>query len=564
MKTKIYTLFLTMLLFLFCTNILAGSEKNGSPNGEPSATVEMQTLQIVTSPDLVNLASEWLVGYKNLHPEQKIVLSSEPASSTLKEGNLYLFSSNNPELPVENSAWKLVVGHDLVVPIISTKNPHFNEIGKRGFTSEEFAQFLTGESNWAAVIDGAAKTSIQCYSTENENITSKVANFTNTEQELVLTKKVKSASELISVIQQNVNAIGFCRLTEVLNQGKDGFTEQISIIPIDKNKNGRIDSFENIYSNPGTLTKGAWIGKYPRELCGKIYAFSTVKPTNQTALDFMTFLTTVGQDNIKKSGYSVLSSAEKTANLIALANTVDSSESAKKAPISALGWIFIFGALGVVILFIVFFSFKYSNKEIIESENIELAQAFNENTISAPHGLLYDKTHIWAFMEQDGLVKIGIDDFLKHVVGAITQLKMKVPGEKVRKGEKIVTIIRDGKQLNLYSPFTGIIRNQNKTLLSTPLKINDSAFTDNWIYQIEPANWARDLNFMFMIDKYKEWLKDEFVRLKDFMANSANSNQSVYQHVVLQDGGELKENILADLGPEIWEDFQTQFIDTSK
>ena len=69
---------------------------------------------------------------------------------------------------------------------------------------------------------------------------------------------------------------------------------------------------------------------------------------------------------------------------------------------------------------------------------------------------------------------------------------------------------------------------------------------------------------MLMVDKYKEWLKDEFTRLKDFVAYSANSNQLVYQHVVLQDGGELKDNILADFGPEVWEDFQTQFIDTSK
>jgi hypothetical protein len=38
----------------------------------------------------------------------------------------------------------------------------------------------------------------------------------------------------------------------------------------------------------------------------------------------------------------------------------------------------------------------------------------------------------------------------------------------------------------------------------------------------------------------------------------------VYQHIVLQDGGELKDNVLSDLGPEVWEDFQTRFIDTSK
>jgi len=167
-------------------------------------------------------------------------------------------------------------------------------------------------------------------------------------------------------------------------------------------------------------------------------------------------------------------------------------------------------------------------------------------------------------MEQDGMVKIGIDDFIKHVTGPITQLKMKSPGEKVRKGEKILTVIRDGKQLILHSPISGFIRKQNESLLESPAKINVTQFTDAWVYQIEPANWLREVNFMFMFDKYREWLEDEFARLKDFLAASANSNTVVYQHVVLQDGGELKDNVLSDLGPEVWEDFQTRFIDTSK
>ncbi len=564
MKTRFYTLSLTFLSLLFCCNILVGSEKNDDQKVEQSASAEIQALQIITSPDLFELASEWLVGFENLNPEQKITLSSQPEITTLNEGQLYLFSSNNALLPDKNLAWKMVVGHDLVVPIISTKNPFFNEIIKRGISSEEFAQFLTGELNWSALIDGAAKSPVQLYISDNQNILNKVAEFTNTEQKLIIAKKVNSTDELISLIRQNTNAVGFCTLNEIMNPQKNDFAEQISIIPIDKNKNGRIDSFENIYTNLGTLTKSAWIGKYPRELSGSIYAGSTIKPTNQTALDFMTFLTGAGQNNIKKSGYSILSSAEKTANILALAETIDTSVPANKAPFSTMSWIFIFIACGVVGLLIVFFGFKYSNKELIESENIEMAQSFSENSISAPRGLFYDKTHTWAFMEKDGLVKIGIDDFLKHVVGTITQLKMRVPGEKVRKGEIILTIIRDGKQINLYSPITGIIRNQNESLSSTPLKINDSVFTNNWVYHIEPANWSRDMNFMFMIDKYNEWLKDEFARLKDFMANSANSNQVVYQQVVLQDGGELKDNILADLGPEVWEDFQTQFIDTSK
>jgi hypothetical protein len=67
-----------------------------------------------------------------------------------------------------------------------------------------------------------------------------------------------------------------------------------------------------------------------------------------------------------------------------------------------------------------------------------------------------------------------------------------------------------------------------------------------------------------MGDKYAEWLRDEFMRLKDFITDSVKSNSHAYAHVIIQDGGELTDNVLADLDPKIWEDFQTRFIDVSR
>jgi hypothetical protein len=67
-----------------------------------------------------------------------------------------------------------------------------------------------------------------------------------------------------------------------------------------------------------------------------------------------------------------------------------------------------------------------------------------------------------------------------------------------------------------------------------------------------------------MAEKYQYWLKDEFSRLKDFLSIFVKPGTSEYTHVVLQDGGELIDNLLSDLGPEIWVEFQTNFIDNPK
>lgn len=561
MKTLISAFFmLSFLLF----NTAGFCVENENQKGGQLASTEGQTLQIVSSPEIYDLATNWVAGYGNLHPGQKIDLRLQSEETALEEGNLYLLTNNHLLLANEETAWKLVIGHDLVVPVINSNNPYFEEISKKGFTAEDFASLFSEKPDWSMVVNGASKTPVQFIITGNQQVITRIANLTKTDEAAIRAMKVVSAAEIVSFVQKNINAVGFCTLTDVLNQEKNAFANQISILPVDKNRNGRIDSFEKIYADPAALTRGAWIGKYPRVLCGDIYALSAVKPTNQAALDFMVYVTDNGQDFIKNSGFSILSSARKAANMLVLTNPVPPSDPGKKAPFLSLTTLLLLSALALAVLLIVLFGFNRNKQTMIEGEDIEITPALNENSILAPRGLYYDKTHTWAFMEQDGMVKVGIDDFLKHIAGTLTQLKMKPPGEKIRKGEKILTVIRDGKQLNLYSPVSGFIRKQNESLLTTPSKINTAPFTEGWVYQIEPVNWVREVSFMFMFDKYREWLEDEFVRLRDFLAISANSNSVVYQHIVLQDGGELKDNVLADLGPEVWEDFQAQFIDTSK
>jgi glycine cleavage system H lipoate-binding protein len=153
---------------------------------------------------------------------------------------------------------------------------------------------------------------------------------------------------------------------------------------------------------------------------------------------------------------------------------------------------------------------------------------------------------------------------MQHVTGSITRIDMKNPGEKVNKGDVLFSLIQHGKQLNIKSPVTGKIIEKNRSLLTHATLINTSPYAEGWIYTIEPVNWLKEIQFMTMAGKYREWLKGEFTRLKDFFAMLQNSGEVKYAHVALQDGGELKDGLLMEFGPEVWEDFQSDFIERTK
>ena len=150
--------------------------------------------------------------------------------------------------------------------------------------------------------------------------------------------------------------------------------------------------------------------------------------------------------------------------------------------------------------------FRKQKKGIVQEVAYTFPDFFSENTIVVPKGLYFDKTHTWAFMDKDGMVKIGIDDFFPHVTGLLTGIKMKNSGETIKKNEVFVSIIRNGKQLNIKAPVSGIIKTQNKALLTNTSLINSFPYSDGWVYMIEPTNWVREIQFLFIAEKFSIWL----------------------------------------------------------
>ena len=65
----------------------------------------------------------------------------------------------------------------------------------------------------------------------------------------------------------------------------------------------------------------------------------------------------------------------------------------------------------------------------------------------------------------------------------------------------------------------------------------------------------------YLAEKATEWSKKEFVRFKDFLSAGAMAKYSSEPPMVLlQDGGEIRENVLSELPNEVWEDFQEEFL----
>jgi len=440
-------------------------------------------------------------------------------------------------------------------------NSYREEIMKQGISPVEFASiYASGDAKtWGSVLQNNSNAPVKAYRISDPSFNSYLSDFTNTGETSIHGNILGSCEEVVDRVKNEVNAVGFCTLTQLLEMERNKSSMEVLMIPVDLNDNGKVDHFEEIYGSVDELARGVWIGKYSGTLYSRIFALSSLDATTGSGMELVSWMLGNGQDVLADNGYAPLMERERETILASLDAAPVVPSEPEVAPKLASPWVLIILALiaGAIIIYLVLRVFN-SREPLPEQRSMVKSTSFVSESSEVPGGYFFDRSHTWTFMEKDGRIRVGLDCFLQKITGSITKVDMKSPGEKVNKGETVFAIIQNGKRLQVKSPVTGIVREQNAKLLTNAALINTEPFAEGWVYLVEPTNWVEEFSAFMTGQKYKDWIRYEFIRLKDFLAEVI---QPKSEHtIVLQDGGEVQEGVLKDFGPEVWEDFQSGFL----
>jgi glycine cleavage system H lipoate-binding protein/ABC-type phosphate transport system substrate-binding protein len=549
-------LFLAASLFLTCQ---VYGVKSGEDSGKTGSV--KGTLTVSAAPELMGLATRWVEDFTTTFPNVRArVIPAIPGEKPASETGLVIAETKPGMETGAPSGWRMVIGRDAVVGILNTANPSMEAIQSRGINSAQIAGLFNGEGvTWGRLTGTENGSAIHIYIVDNTLTAQALAAYTGLADNGLTAIRLSTGQELIDRVSTDPGAVGFCNLATLTATGDDLAGKGISLLPIDKNTNGRLDYIERIYANPADIYRGIWIGKYPQDLCRNLYVTALQRPEQDDELAFIRFTLTTGQDYLALGGFTRLTNAERLSGIDRLPLTVPGGE-IKGINLTQL----LITILAGLLFLLAIVSFIIRNRRLyrpdLAMEEADQRSSFGEATISVPKGLYFSKSHTWAFLETNGTVKVGVDDFMQHVTGEITSVKIRKTGERVVKGEPILTVIQKGKRLELASPVSGTIQAINNILYTDPSKINSSPYKDGWICLIEPVSWIRETQLLLMADRYREWIRGEFTRLKDFLAGILRHEDPKFAMVVLQDGGEIRDNLLEHFGPEVWEEFQMSFI----
>lgn len=102
-----------------------------------------------------------------------------------------------------------------------------------------------------------------------------------------------------------------------------------------------------------------------------------------------------------------------------------------------------------------------------------------------PANVRYHLGHTWALGESPDLVRVGIDDFAARLTGKVDRIALPQRGRWLRQGQKICTLFREGKSVDMVSPIEGRVCDINEAAVRNPELVCKDPYGEGWLLKME-------------------------------------------------------------------------------
>ena len=162
--------------------------------------------------------------------------------------------------------------------------------------------------------------------------------------------------------------------------------------------------------------------------------------------------------------------------------------------------------------------------------------------------VFYHPGHVWARVEDEGRVRVGLDDFGQRIVGRVYAVALPGPGAEAQEGAACWGVCHQAGETALLSPVPGIIRQINPKLVEQPSMINRDPYGDGWAFIVEPASLDYSLKALYYGDSATRWLESSLDSLRlEVEALAGASSPDI--GATLPDGGLAVKDLHLLLGP---------------
>lgn len=260
---------------------------------------------------LYPLAVKWAEEFKKLHPDVKIDISAGGAGKGMVDvlNEMVDIGMVSREIYPEESkkgAFGLAVAKDAVVPVVNANNPIIADILTQGLKPEVANHiWITGKVKvWNQAFTSKVKAPIHVYTRSDACGAAEVwAKFFGKKQEDLLGSGVYGDPGLALAVKKDQLGIGFNNIGYAYDYKTKQQVAGIRVLPLDLNKNGKIDEDENFYDSMDKLIAAIASGKYPSPPARELYFVTKNQPQKKVVVEFIRWILSEGQKYVLETGY---------------------------------------------------------------------------------------------------------------------------------------------------------------------------------------------------------------------------------------------------------------------
>jgi phosphate transport system substrate-binding protein len=264
---------------------------------------------------LYPMAIKWAEEFKKTNPGVKIDISAGGAGKGMTDvlNNMVDIGMVSREIypeEVKKGALGFAVTKDAVVAVVNASNPSLNEILTFGLKPEAGNDiWITGKyKTWSQAFNTKSKATIHVYTRSDACGAAEVwAKYFGKKQEDLIGSGVFGDPGLALAVKKDLIGIGFNNIGYVYDFSTKKQIPGIRVVPLDLNKNGKIDPDENFYDSMNDLINAIASGKYPSPPARDLYFVTNGKPKNVLIIEFLKWVLTDGQKFVNETGYINLS-----------------------------------------------------------------------------------------------------------------------------------------------------------------------------------------------------------------------------------------------------------------
>ncbi len=219
--------------------------------------------------------------------------------------------------------------------------------------------------------------------------------------------------------------------------------------------------------------------------------------------------------------------------------------------------------LFVVTTILVFLTIDYFVRRARERKEVRAVASVSRPRsqsmpVRIPEGIFFARSHTWLNIVPSGKVYLGVDDFVSRLLEKPRITFLNKAGDRVRKGDPIMLLQEDSRELTVHAPVDGEILSVNEPLVSKPEMMKELLFTDGWAYLFKPKR-PSELKDMLLGEETRQWIAEEFRRLRDVFAGISQHGEMV--PALLQDGGPPVAGVMKQMPESVWNRFEREFLE---